>query len=332
LYLAWNGVLRKLTADHSPVGELEDIGKLTEDEAMRHPRRNEVFRDVGSRLRDPHEEEFIEIKTVRFRPEAALLICSDGLSDVLTSAQIGAIVEGYDGDPGAAARRLVDAANEAGGKDNISAVFVAGPEFRGNEPGALLEFQPRHVITRKKPGPAWWKSMLGRAAWLLTGMLLGMTLSASLERVFPHPPSTMAVNPSDPRGIVRALSMARPGDTVEIPPGEFLGPIEIKEGVNLVSRTPGQTTLRSPDGGVVLVARGIRNARVAGLRIVGGVLVSGSAVELDDLDISGARDAAVRIEGGSQAVLLANHIHDNPGAGVLIQDGSTPRLVGNTID
>ena len=61
LYLAWNGVLRKLTADHSPVGELEDIGKLTEDEAMRHPRRNEVFRDVGSRLRDPHEEEFIEI-------------------------------------------------------------------------------------------------------------------------------------------------------------------------------------------------------------------------------------------------------------------------------
>src|SRR5438132_1002021 len=83
-------------ADHSPVGELEDIGKLTEDEAMRHPRRNEVFRDVGSRLRDPHEEEFIEIKTVRFRPEAALLICSDGLSDVLTSAQIGAIVEGYD--------------------------------------------------------------------------------------------------------------------------------------------------------------------------------------------------------------------------------------------
>src|SRR5207247_7723067 len=93
-----------------------------------------------------------------------------------------------------------------------------------------------------------------------------------------------------------------------------------------------QTILRSPDGGVAIVARGIRNARVTGLRIVGGILVSGSAVELDDLDISGARDAAIRIEGGSQAVLLANHIHDNPGFGILIQDASAPRLAGNTIE
>src|SRR5260370_41328059 len=99
LYLAWNGVLRKLTADHSPVGELEDVGKLTEDEAMRHPRRTEVFRDVGSRPRDPHEEEFIEIKTVRFRPEAALLICSDGLSGLLPSAQLAAIRDAHAGQP-----------------------------------------------------------------------------------------------------------------------------------------------------------------------------------------------------------------------------------------
>ena len=63
---------------------------------------------------------------------------------------IGAILETYDGDPESAARKLVDAANEAGGKDNISAVFVAGPEFRGDESGALLEFQPRHVITRMR--------------------------------------------------------------------------------------------------------------------------------------------------------------------------------------
>ena len=41
--------IRKLTSDHSPVGEDEDAGELTEEEAMLHPRRNEVFRDVGSR-------------------------------------------------------------------------------------------------------------------------------------------------------------------------------------------------------------------------------------------------------------------------------------------
>jgi len=101
-----------------------------------------VFRDVGSRPRDAHEEEFIEIKTIRFRPDAALLLCSDGLSDVLTAARIGAILQTYDGDCQAAAQRLVDAANQAGGKDNISAVFVAGLEFR---PSELQEFQPRQL-------------------------------------------------------------------------------------------------------------------------------------------------------------------------------------------
>lgn len=46
LYLIWNGSIRKLTPDHSPVGEGEDAGELSEEEAMLHPRRNEVFRDV----------------------------------------------------------------------------------------------------------------------------------------------------------------------------------------------------------------------------------------------------------------------------------------------
>jgi parallel beta-helix repeat protein len=344
LYLVWNGVLRKLTADHSPVGELEDVGKLTEAEAMRHPRRNEVFRDVGSRLRDSREEEFIEIKTILFRPDAALLLCSDGLSDVLTAAQIGAIVESYDGDPETAARRLVDAANEAGGRDNISAVLVAGPEFRGSEAGALLDFQPRHAITRQKRKDAWWRGMLGRATWLLAGMLLGMTLWSRLEKIFPRPAppprsTSLSVNPADPLGIVHALAMARPGDTVEVPPGQFLGPIQLKEGVSLIGRTPGQTVVRSPDAGVAIVAQNIRNARVAGLRILAdeahpmrtGILVSSSAVELDDVEISGARDAAIWISGGSQAILRANYIHKNSGFGVVIQDASAPRLAGNTI-
>src|SRR5438552_5415179 len=96
LYLVWNGTVRKLTSDHSPVGEREDQGELTELEAMGHPRRNEVFRDVGSHPHEPYDEEFIQIKSLRFHPEAAILLCSDGLSDVLRSAEISAIVEQYD--------------------------------------------------------------------------------------------------------------------------------------------------------------------------------------------------------------------------------------------
>ena len=99
LYLVWNGTMRKLTSDHSPVGELEDRGELSEAAAMEHPRRNEVFRDVGSKIRDAHEEEFIQIKSFPFRPGAAILLCTDGLSDMLTSAEISSIVERYSGDP-----------------------------------------------------------------------------------------------------------------------------------------------------------------------------------------------------------------------------------------
>ncbi len=130
LYLMWKGALRKLTSDHSPVGEGEDSGELTEAEAMLHPRRNEVFRDVGSRLREPDDREFIEIRECRFRPDAAILLCSDGLTDQLTAAQVRDIVECYDGDAARTAASLVEAANVAGGRDNITALFVAGPEFR----------------------------------------------------------------------------------------------------------------------------------------------------------------------------------------------------------
>ena len=88
--------MRKLTSDHSPVGEREDRGELTEAEAMSHPRRHEVFRDVGTRRREPDEEEFVEMKEFLFKPDAAMLLCSDGLSDLLTSAEINEIIDRYD--------------------------------------------------------------------------------------------------------------------------------------------------------------------------------------------------------------------------------------------
>jgi serine/threonine protein phosphatase PrpC len=175
LYLLWDGAIRKLTSDHSPVGEDEDAGALTEEEAMAHPRRNEVFRDVGSRLRDVEDDGFIEIRQCRFRDDAALLLCSDGLTDQLTAAQIRNITGRYDGDPGRVAAALVEAANEAGGKDNITALFVAGPKFRGSG-GAT---RPRFATTRQRPRTS---RFGGRLAFLTYGMLLGMLLWAVLRK------------------------------------------------------------------------------------------------------------------------------------------------------
>jgi parallel beta-helix repeat protein len=90
---------------------------------------------------------------------------------------------------------------------------------------------------------------------------------------------------------------------------------------------------------VAIIARGIRNARIQGLSAVSddthplrtGILITNSAIQVEDMEISGAIDAAVRIEGGSGGTLLANFIHANPGPGVVVSDGSTPRLVGNYI-
>ena len=152
LYLTWNGAIRKLTSDHSPVGEREDAGELNEAEAMSHPRRNEVFRDVGSRPRLPDEEDFIEIKEFLFKPDAAILLCSDGLSDLLTSAEMLQVMERYEGDPGRVAGELVEAANTLGGTDNITAIFVAGSEFLGNASPAAAEARARNAITKARDG------------------------------------------------------------------------------------------------------------------------------------------------------------------------------------
>jgi PPM family protein phosphatase len=167
LYLIWNGAIRKLTSDHSPVGQDEDSGELTEEQAMRHPRRNEVYRDVGTQPRNPDDADFIEVRKCRFHRDAAILLCSDGLTDHLSSARVREIVERYDGDAERVANELVEAANLAGGRDNITALFVAGPQFRGSS-GIT---RPRDSTTRFRAP----RGMLtGRAALLLYGLLLGM--------------------------------------------------------------------------------------------------------------------------------------------------------------
>jgi serine/threonine protein phosphatase PrpC len=167
LYLIWNGSIRKLTRDHSPVGEDEEAGELSELEAMRHPRRNEVFRDVGSRPRSAGDSGFVEIRRCRFRPEAAILLCSDGLTDHLTAAEVREIVERFDGDPERVAGELVEAANARGGSDNITVLFVPGPKFRGAG-GAT---RPRQATTRARLTA---RRFTSRGAFLVYGLLIGM--------------------------------------------------------------------------------------------------------------------------------------------------------------
>jgi serine/threonine protein phosphatase PrpC len=178
-YLIWNGAIRKLTCDHSPVGEDEDAGALTETEAMLHPRRNEVFRDVGSRPRSADDDDFIEIRRCRFRTDAAFLLCSDGLTDHLTAAHVREIAERYDGDAERVAASLVEAANAAGGRDNITALFVAGPQFRTPRRGATRPKLSGRQTTQNNRLPRRW--LTGRVAFLMYGLLLGLLVWAVMR-------------------------------------------------------------------------------------------------------------------------------------------------------
>ncbi|HEX4228936.1 MAG TPA: protein phosphatase 2C domain-containing protein [Bryobacteraceae bacterium] len=355
LYLAWNGNLRKLTSDHSLVGEMEDHGELTEEEAMLHPRRNEVFRDVGSHPHSPEDPDFIDVREFPLRSDAALLLCSDGLSDAVPSARIRSIVERYDGDAEAVAWQLVEAANEAGGRDNITVVFVPGPEFVGSESLQVRGARARHSATRVRPVRHSRGAFFRDAAWFAAGLLIGAGLWGGYEHFAPrHPsksgftpapvaaPSHITVNATDPFGITRALSIAHPGDTVDVPAGQYLGPIALKTGIDVIGS--GEALVRQDPASAVdtaaIVARSVHGVRVKGLRILGdathplqtGILIEDSSIEIDDSDISGAAAAGVRILGTSQGELLANFIHGNAGPGVAIEGASTTRLADNRIE
>jgi len=138
--------LAKMTHDHSPVGEREDAREISETEAMQHARRNEVYRDVGSEPREPDAPDFIETVVTTIDDDVALLLCSDGLSDMLPSLAINRIVRAHAGDPARVVDALVDAANEAGGRDNITVLYVEAPRFAKSR-------GPARVVPMARPAP-----------------------------------------------------------------------------------------------------------------------------------------------------------------------------------
>jgi serine/threonine protein phosphatase PrpC len=336
LYKIRPGEIRKITHDHSPVGEREDNREISEAEAMRHPRRNEVYRDVGSQEHAPDDPDFIELLSIPFEPDSALLLCSDGLSDQVTAAEIGRTVLANAGDPGGAVRQLIEAANRAGGKDNVSVVIVEGDRFadaREPSPGAA------------KPGSVF----AGRTAMFAYGLVFASLVFATLryfglaDRQPAVPPAqTLRVGTGGFAKIGDALAKARPGDTVEVSSGEYPEQLRLPNGVTLRGRMPDVPVLRaaSIENGpaVAILAEGVQGARVFGFRIRAdekaplavAVSISNSDLELQDTEIVGAA-TGVEIRGKSTAVLRANSIQDCRDAGVRISGDSAPWLLYNAI-
>ncbi len=110
------GKLDRLTRDHSLVEELRRKGQLTDAQAEEHPQRSIITRALG-----PEPEVEVDVQTVAAKPGDLFLICSDGLTTMLGEQQIEKILAGATS-MDAATRALVDEANRAGGRDNITAL------------------------------------------------------------------------------------------------------------------------------------------------------------------------------------------------------------------
>lgn len=326
LYKIRQGKIEKITHDHSPVGEREDRGELTEPEAMHHPRRNEVFRDVGSEEHAPDDEEFIEIRKIPFEPDSALLLCSDGLSDALPASQILRIVDENAGDRWAAVRTLIAAATEDG-KDNISAILVEGEEFASGRP-ARSSVDDTQRLSSKTQGDAWY----WRVGYFIGGVVLGALVATTIQSLVPPPPMPhmpQAFVVADQSNIAAALVKAQAGDTVLLPPGTFRELVELKSGVDLIAQKPHETILEGS-----LVANGVNHARVEGLQIRAGTIgidSRDSDIQIARCEISGAHTAGVRFSGNSRGSLIASTIRDNPGAGIVVEDAASPAIEHNRV-
>lgn len=118
-YIYHSGSLQQVTVDHSAVQELVDSGKLNLEEAFRAPNRNIITRSIGT------EKNVVPDITERSLTTGdILLLCSDGLSDLLTHENIANIVETHQQDLSTATDRLITAANDAGGTDNVTVILI----------------------------------------------------------------------------------------------------------------------------------------------------------------------------------------------------------------
>ena len=203
-YLLRDGELTRLTEDHSLVEELLRGGKLTEEEALEHPQRSVITRALGI-------EPIVEIDTWTYplRPGDVVLLCSDGLTDMIPEQQIQEVlVEAPD--LSAAADRLIDEANDAGGRDNITVVlFRVGGRGRrsrerrpadddhvrrrpaGRRHRRCARVRRRRIRTRRPPQPAK-RAPLARLQGCKPHMPAGFVQPAGQERHFGRLGKTVA--------------------------------------------------------------------------------------------------------------------------------------------
>lgn len=117
-YRLTNGLLEQITVDHSEVQELVDMGQITPDEALIHPRRHVVTRALGTGSDTEADYWLIPVE-----PGDRLLVCSDGLTGEVSDGQLQQILSSV-ANPQDACAAMVEAALRSGGRDNVTVLVI----------------------------------------------------------------------------------------------------------------------------------------------------------------------------------------------------------------
>lgn len=113
--------MEKITRDHSVVERLIELGQITREEAEYHEQRNVLYRAIGQ-----NDEVEVEIHRKRLTPGTGILLCSDGLWNMVSDDEISELVKNTS-DPREACEKLVALGNAHGGTDNITAILIKTP-------------------------------------------------------------------------------------------------------------------------------------------------------------------------------------------------------------
>jgi protein phosphatase len=118
VYLIREGSLQQITTDHTLVQQMVETGKISPEQVRNHPQRNVIYRSLG-------EASLVDVEVIEQNLQSGdiLLVCSDGLSNMLDAQKIQILIHEASS-PQVACDYLVDAANLAGGEDNISVILA----------------------------------------------------------------------------------------------------------------------------------------------------------------------------------------------------------------
>lgn len=179
LYLLRDGNLKQISIDHTWAQEAIEAGLLTREQAKTHPNRNVIKRHLGGKLQievdhrlafipGQSNNEALENQGMALQPGDTILICSDGLTDMINDESVLESMTNHFQDLPAATAELIDKANRAGGRDNITVVLMQVPSKTGLPVAStLIEHTPYtgpveptvitsapKTISDRKPAPA----------------------------------------------------------------------------------------------------------------------------------------------------------------------------------